>query len=192
MCSVHVHICIYNKAPEFILDYLFDLGISYFIQTWWVRSENGLQVIIQDIGWHRGLSIVSGGMQHCVIPPTYNRAFSLTCPPIWPSDCTDWPGYPGQSHIIIIRLNHEWRSTWQGWIQDFKIEGGGGAKDVQRDIVGALWCSGSRSRLSSQRVGVRIPLGAYALRQGILSTIVSLDPGVVNGYPAGIYSFECS
>ena len=30
---------------------------------------------------------------------------------------------------------------------------------------------------------VRIPLGAYALRQGILSTIVSLDPGVVNGYP---------
>ena len=60
------------------------------------------------------------------------------------------------------------------------------------DIVGALWCSGSRSRLSSQRVGVRIPLGAYALRQGILSTIVSLDPGVVNGYPAGIYSFECS
>ena len=22
--------------------------------------------------------------------------------------------------------------------------------------------------------------------------IVSLDPGVVNGYPAGIYSFECS
>ena len=28
----------------------------------------------------------------------------------------------------------------------------------------------------------------YALRQGILSTIISLDPGVVNGYPAGIYS----
>ena len=28
----------------------------------------------------------------------------------------------------------------------------------------------------------------YALRQGILSTIVSLDPGVVNGYPAGMYS----
>ena len=35
---------------------------------------------------------------------------------------------------------------------------------------------------------VRIPLGAYALRQGILSTLASLDPGVVNGYPAGIYS----
>ena len=35
---------------------------------------------------------------------------------------------------------------------------------------------------------VRILLGAYALRQGILSTIVSLDPGVVNGYPAGNYS----
>ena len=58
--------------------------------------------------------------------------------------------------------------------------------------VGALWCSGSRSRLAIRRSGVRIPLGAYALRQGILSTIVSLDPGVVNGYPAEIYSFECS
>ena len=58
--------------------------------------------------------------------------------------------------------------------------------------VGALWCTGSRSRLAIRRSVVRIPLGAYALRQGILSTIVSLDPGVVNGYPAGIYSFECS
>ena len=56
--------------------------------------------------------------------------------------------------------------------------------ETRRLLVGALWCSGSRSRLSSQRVRVRIPLGAYALRQGILSTIVSLDPGVVNGYPA--------
>ena len=26
----------------------------------------------------------------------------------------------------------------------------------------------------------------------ILSTIVSLDPGVVNGYPAGIYSSKCT
>ena len=27
------------------------------------------------------------------------RAFSLKacCPPTWPSDCADWPGYPGQS-----------------------------------------------------------------------------------------------
>ena len=38
------------------------------------------------------------------------------CPPIWPSDCTDWPGYPGQSHapcahVIIMHLNHEWRSS---------------------------------------------------------------------------------
>ena len=24
------------------------------------------------------------------------------------------------------------------------------------------------------------------------SSIVSLDPGLVNGYPVGIYSFECS
>ena len=38
-------------------------------------------------------------------------------------DCADWPGYPGQSgapcmHAIIIRLNHEWRSSWgysHGW-----------------------------------------------------------------------------
>ena len=46
--------------------------------------------------------------------------------------------------------------------------------------------------LQSEGRGIRIPLGAYALRQGILSTIVSLDPGVVHGYTAGIYSFECS
>ena len=31
-----------------------------------------------------------------------------------------------------------------------------------------------------------IPLGAYAPRQGILSTIVSLDQGIANGYPAGM------
>ena len=58
-------------------------------------------------------------------------------------------------------------------------------------FVGALWCSGSCSRLVISGSWVRIPLGAYALRQGILSTIVSLDPGVVNGYPAGIYSLKC-
>ena len=46
--------------------------------------------------------------------------------------------------------------------------------------VGALWCSGSCSRLAIRGSWVLIPLGAYALRQGILSTIVSLDPGVVN------------
>ena len=56
----------------------------------------------------------------------------------------------------------------------------------------AVWCSGSRSRLAIRRSGVRIPLGAYALRQCILSTIVSLDPGVVNVYPARISSFQCS
>ena len=48
--------------------------------------------------------------------------------------------------------------------------------------MGALWCSGSDSRLVIRGSAVRIPLGAYALRQGILSIIVSLDPGVVNGY----------
>ena len=34
----------------------------------------------------------------------------------------------------------------------------------------------------NQRVGGSSPPSAYALRQGILSTIFSLDPGVVNGY----------
>ena len=43
----------------------------------------------------------------------------------------------------------------------------------------------------NQRVGGSIPPSAYVLRQGILSTIVSLDPGVVNGYLAGIYSLKC-
>ena len=63
-----------------------------------------------------------------------------------------------------------------------------GGKIVEFIAVGALWCSGSCSRLLIRGSWVRIPLGAYALRQGILSTIVSLDPGVVNEYPAGIYS----
>ena len=43
----------------------------------------------------------------------------------------------------------------------------------------------------NQRVGGSSPPSASALRQGILSTIVSLDPGVVNGYLAGIYSLKC-
>ena len=60
-----------------------------------------------------------------------------------------------------------------------------------REHVAALWCSGSCSRLVIRGSWDRIPLGAYVLRQGILSTIVSLDPGVVNGYPAGIYSLQC-
>ena len=33
-------------------------------------------------------------------------------------DCAYWPGYPGQSrapcaYAIIMRLNHEWRSSWR-------------------------------------------------------------------------------
>ena len=43
----------------------------------------------------------------------------------------------------------------------------------------------------NQRVDGSSPPSVYALRQGILSTIVSLDPGVVNGYLAGIYSLKC-
>ena len=65
-------------------------------------------------------------------------------------------------------------------------------KEEKHDNVGTLWCSGSCSRLVIRGSWVRIPLGAYALRQGILSTIVSLDPGVVNGYPAGINSMLMS
>ena len=61
-----------------------------------------------------------------------------------------------------------------------------------RQQVGALWCSGVCSWLVIRGSWVRIPLGAYALRQGILSIIVFLDPGVVNGYLAGIYSFKCT
>ena len=48
--------------------------------------------------------------------------------------------------------------------------------------LGALWCSGLCLRLVIRGSWVRILLGAYAPRQGILSSIVSLDPGVVNGY----------
>ena len=49
-----------------------------------------------------------------------SRVCSLTscCPPTWPSDCADCPGYPGKSrtpctYTIIMRLNHEWRSLWR-------------------------------------------------------------------------------
>ena len=44
------------------------------------------------------------------------------------------------------------------------------------------WCSGSHSWLVIRGLVVRVPPGAYAPRQGILLTVVSLDPGVVNGY----------
>ena len=57
----------------------------------------------------------------------------------------------------------------------------------ESDSVGSLWCSGSCSRLVIRGSWVRMPLDAYAPRQGILSTNVSLIPGVVNGYPAGIF-----
>ena len=43
----------------------------------------------------------------------------------------------------------------------------------KKKSVGALWCSGSCSRLVINGSWVGVPLGAYALRQGILSTIVS-------------------
>ena len=43
----------------------------------------------------------------------------------------------------------------------------------------------------NQRVGGSSPPSVSALRQGILSTIVFLDPGVVNGYLVGIYSLKC-
>ena len=40
----------------------------------------------------------------------------------------------------------------------------------------ALWCSGLCSRLFIRGSWIPIPLGTYARRQGILSTIVSLNP----------------
>ena len=48
-----------------------------------------------------------------------------------------------------------------------------------------LWTN--NSRLIIRGFAVRIPPSDYAPRQGILSTIASLDPGVVNGYLAGIF-----
>ena len=45
--------------------------------------------------------------------------------------------------------------------------------------------------ISNQRVGGSIPPSVYAPGQGILSTINSLNPGVVNGYLVGIYSLKC-
>ena len=45
----------------------------------------------------------------------------------------------------------------------------------------------------NQRFGGSIPLGAYATRESSLSTNVSLDPGVVDGYPARIHALKnCS
>ena len=52
--------------------------------------------------------------------------------------------------------------------------------------MGALWCIGLCPRLvplpRNHGVGGSNLPSAYAPRQGILSTIVSLNPGVVNGY----------
>ena len=77
--------------------------------------------------WHQ---LIAGHLlnEKPLIPMSYkntywkghNRAFPLMscCPPTWPSDCADWPGYPRQSrapcaHTIIVSLNHEWRSSWR-------------------------------------------------------------------------------
>ena len=57
-------------------------------------------------------------------------------------------------------------------------------------LWGALWCRGFYTRLVIRESWVRIPLGTYALGQGILPIVVSLDSGVENGYPAGIHSFK--
>ena len=48
-------------------------------------------------------------------------------------------------------------------------------------IMGALWCCGAYSRLVIRGSVVLVHIVHYAPRQGISSTIVSLDPGVVNG-----------
>ena len=54
-------------------------------------------------------------------------------------------------------------------------------------IVGVLWRTGSCSRLVISGSMVRSQPSAYTPRQGILSTIVSLNPGVLNGYLVGFF-----
>ena len=51
-------------------------------------------------------------------------------------------------------------------------------------IVRVPWCSGSHSWFVIRGLVVRVPSGTctYAPGQGILLTVVSLNPGVVNGY----------
>ena len=53
--------------------------------------------------------------------------------------------------------------------------------------MGVLWRTGSCSRLVISGSMVRSQPSAYTPRQGILSTIVSLNPGVLNGYLAGFF-----
>ena len=73
------------------------------------------------------------------------------------------------------------------------------AKHLFSKYLGAVWCSGSCSWLVIRGSWVWIPPpppppppGVYALRQGILSTNVSLDPGVVLKWvPSRIYSLQC-
>ena len=54
-------------------------------------------------------------------------------------------------------------------------------------FVGVLWHTGSCSHLVISGSMVRSQPSAYTPRQGILSTIVSLNPGVLNGYLAGFF-----
>ena len=53
--------------------------------------------------------------------------------------------------------------------------------------MGVLWRTGSCSRLVISGSMVRSQPSAYTPRQGILSTIVSLNPVVLNGYLAGFF-----
>ena len=45
---------------------------------------------------------------------TSHRAFSLTscCPPTWPSDCADWPGYPLSRAVMCTTSAHGSSCAW--------------------------------------------------------------------------------
>ena len=73
---------------------------------------------------------------------------------------------------MIVRMTVFWTVCYQIYI----------AMRNLNCAVGALWCSGAVLSPRNQRVGGSSPPSAYALRQGILSTIVSLNPSAVNGY----------
>ena len=101
---------------------------SKWLTSQQIKCAKWMSLIKNLVGeWHQ---LITGHLlnEKPLIPMSYkntywkghNRAFPLMscCPPTWPSDCADWPGYPRQSrapcaHTIIMSLNHEWRSSWR-------------------------------------------------------------------------------
>ena len=164
------------------------------------RSEQFLQFSKNDLLWFNLIFLIFDMRKSCVFQIFLSRRIkAYLCPNIINFDSVDFSERRPEEVIsffwrsVYIRL----KPTAQSLVKDF-LFGTSTMLFITKTTISLLWHSidswgstvihalGLQSLIRGSRV--QIPLSAHFPRQGILSTIVSLDPGVVNGYPAGIYS----